>query len=172
MVAFDAVRPRVLGYLTLRPGAMPQDVRLSPDGTRFFVADMASDGVWVIDARRLRKIGFVRTGRGAHGIYPSRDARVLYVSNRGEGSISVLSAATGRPLKKWWLPGGGSPDMGGLSVDGRLLWLSGRYHGVVYVIDTRSGRLVHRIRVGSGPHGLCVWPQPGRFSLGHTGNMR
>lgn len=108
MVAFDAVRPRVLGYLTLRPGAMPQDVRLSPDGTRFFVADMTSDGVWVIDARRLRKIGFVRTGRGAHGIYPSRDARVLYVSNRGEGSISVLSAATGRPLKKWWLPGGGS----------------------------------------------------------------
>lgn len=172
MVAFDAVRPRVLGYLTLRPGAMPQDVRLSPGGSRFFVADMASDGVWVIDARRLRKIGFVRTGRGAHGIYPSRDARVLYVSNRDEGSISVLAAATGRPLKKWWLPGGGSPDMGGLSVDGHLLWLSGRYHGVVYVIDTRSGRLVHRIRVGSGPHGLCVWPQPGRFSLGHTGNMR
>jgi hypothetical protein len=26
--------------------------------------------------------------------------------------------------------------------------------------------------VGSGPHGLCVWPQPGRYSLGHTGILR
>jgi hypothetical protein len=26
--------------------------------------------------------------------------------------------------------------------------------------------------VGHEPHGLTVWPQPGRYSLGHTGNMR
>jgi DNA-binding beta-propeller fold protein YncE len=88
------------------------------------------------------------------------------------GSISVVDARTLRVVKLWRLPGGGSPDMGGVSVDGRQLWLSGRYNSVVYVIDTRSGRLLHRIHVGRGPHGLCVWPQPGRYSLGHTGNMR
>ena len=62
--------------------------------------------------------------------------------------------------------------MGGVSADGRLLWLSGRYDDVVYAIDTRSGRLAARIRVGRGPHGLCVYPQPGRYSLGHTGVFR
>ena len=75
-------------------------------------------------------------------------------------------------IAKWRLPGGGSPDMGGVSADGRALWLSGRYNGEVYEISTRNGRLLRRITVGSGPHGLCVWPQPGRYSIGHTGILR
>jgi hypothetical protein len=77
-----------------------------------------------------------------------------------EGSITVISFATGRPIAKWRLPGGGSPDMGGLSANGKVLWLSGRYNGVVYAISTRSGRLLHEIKVGEGPHGLCVWRSP------------
>jgi DNA-binding beta-propeller fold protein YncE len=151
---------------------MPQDVKLSPDGRTFYVADMASNGVWLIDARRMRKERFQPTGRGAHGLYPSRDAKLLYVSNRAAGTITVISFRTRRPVRTWRIPGGGSPDMGGVSADGRVLWLSGRYDSEVYAISTRSGRLLHRIRVGRGPHGLCVWPQPGRYSIGHTGILR
>jgi YVTN family beta-propeller protein len=84
----------------------------------------------------------------------------------------VISFATRREVAKWWIPGGGSPDMGNVSADGKVLWLSGRYSSEVYAIDTRTGRLVARIHVGIGPHGLCVWPQPGRYSLGHTGVLR
>ena len=62
--------------------------------------------------------------------------------------------------------------MGGVSADGNVLWLSGRYHSEVYAIDTNSGKLIARIAVGKGPHGLCVYPQPGRYSLGHTGIFR
>ncbi len=151
---------------------MPQDVKLAPDGRVFYVADMMANGVWVVDAHRFRVISFIHTGRGAHGLYPSRDARYLYVTNRGEGSISVLSFATRKVVRTWRIPGGGSPDMGGVSADGKVLWLSGRYNGVVYAISTRDGKLLARIPVGAGPHGLCVWPQPGRYSLGHTGILR
>ena len=172
MIVVDLRRERVTKIIDLRAGAMPQDVKLSPDGRTFYVADMMSNGVWLIDARRLRKIRFEPTGRGAHGLYPSRDSRTLYVSNRGEGSISLISFRTRRPYRKWRLPGGGSPDMGGVSADGRVLWLSGRYNGEVYAISTRTGKLLHRVKVGSGPHGLAVWPQPGRYSIGHTGIMR
>ena len=172
MIVVDLRRERVLETIRLRAGAMPQDVKLSPDGRTFYVADMMSNGVWLIDARTMRTIRFEPTGRGAHGLYPSRDARTLYVSNRGEGSITLISFRTRRPYRKWRLPGGGSPDMGGVSADGRVLWLSGRYDGEVYAISTRTGRLLHRIKVGSGPHGLAVWPQPGRFSIGHTGILR
>ena len=172
MIVLDLVHERVLRRIELRPGAMPQDVKLSPDGRTFYVADMMSNGVWLIDARTWRVIRLQPTGRGAHGLYPSRDAKTLYVSNRGEGSISLISFRTGRPYRKWLIPGGGSPDMGGLSANGRVLWLSGRYNAEVYAIDTRTGRLLHRIRVGSGPHGLAVWPQPGRYSIGHTGILR
>jgi DNA-binding beta-propeller fold protein YncE len=152
--------------------AMPQDVRLTPDGRSFVVADMLRDGVWLVDARSLRVSGFVRTGKGAHGVYPSRDGRAIYVSNRDGASVSVLDATGRRTTARWTLPPGASPDMGAVSVDGRQLWLSGRYDGVVYVLSTRSGHLLHQIRVGAGPHGLALWPQPGRHSLGHTGNMR
>jgi len=90
----------------------------------------------------------------------------------GEGSVSVLDLATLRPVAKWTVPGGGSPDMGGVSADGTVLWLTGRYHGEVYAFETATGKLLARIKVGTGPHGLLVWPQPGRYSLGHTGNIR
>ena len=74
-------------------------------------------------------------------------------------------------VKTWPVPGGGSPDMGNVSADGKYLWLSGRYDNVVYRIDTASGAM-DQIKVGLEPHGLTVWPQPGRYSLGHTGNLR
>jgi DNA-binding beta-propeller fold protein YncE len=85
--------------------------------------------------------------------------------------VSVVSFATGKVVRTWTIPGG-SPDMGGVSADGKVLWLSGRYNSEVYAISTRTGRLLARIPVGRGPHGLCVWPQPGRYSLGHTGILR
>jgi YVTN family beta-propeller protein len=164
---------RVLGSLRLRGSQpMPQDVKLAPDGKIFYVADMSADGVWLVDGDSFKVVGFVATGAGAHGLYPSRDASTLYVSNRSAGTISLLSFATRKVTATWRLPGGGSPDMGGLSADGKILWLSGRYHGQVYAIDTRTGRLLARIPVGAGPHGLCVYPQPGRYSLGHTGVLR
>jgi YVTN family beta-propeller protein len=172
MIVVDLATQQIVKSVELAPGAMPQDVKLSPDGRVFYVADMANNGVWVIDAHTMSVVEMVLTGAGAHGLYPSRDARELYVSNRGEGSISVISFATRRPIAKWRLPGGGSPDMGGVSADGKVLWLSGRYNAEVYAISTSTGRLLHRIPVGEGPHGLCVWPQPGRYSIGHTGITR
>jgi YVTN family beta-propeller protein len=162
--------------------SMPQDIRSSADGSKFYVADMKENGVFVVDPVKFERIGFIHTGVGTHGIYPSRDGTRLYITNRGwnsiaggrhgPGSISVLDPSTDKVVANWPVPGGGSPDMGDVSADGKELWVSGRYDDEVYVFDTSTGRLTHRIPVGREPHGLCVWPQPGRYSLGHTGNMR
>jgi YVTN family beta-propeller protein len=177
-VVLDSIE---LGGAILASRGMPQDVRISPDGRIFFVADMLADGVHVIDGASFHQIGFIATGIGAHGLYPSRDGKLLYVANRGsnkmigrpggKGSISVIDFATRKVVKTWPIPEGGSPDMGNVSADGKYLWLSGRFDDVVYRIDTGSGA-VDKIRVGREPHGLTVWPQPGRYSLGHTGNLR
>ncbi|HEY3541084.1 MAG TPA: hypothetical protein VGK79_00955 [Gaiellaceae bacterium] len=172
LVRVDVRRERVVGTLTLRAGAAPQDVKLSPDGAVFYVADMNANGVWLVDAARFRVLRFLHTGAGAHGLYPSRDARDLYVTNRMAGSISVIAFKTRRIVHTWHIRGGGSPDMGNVSANGKVLWLSGRYNREVYAISTADGRLLARIPVGAGPHGLCVWPQPGRYSLGHTGILR
>ncbi len=172
LIKVDVANEKVVGSIPLDPGGAPQDVKLSPDGKLFYVADMSKNGVWIVDPTSMRRVGFIPTGAGAHGLYVSRDSRYLYVSNRMEGSVSVISFATRKVVHKWRIPGGGSPDMGGVSADGKVLWLSGRYNAEVYAISTVTGRLLARIPVGSGPHGLCVYPQPGRYSLGHTGVFR
>jgi len=173
LVKVDVRRFRVLGVRTLpRRFSVPQDVRASPNAKVFYVADLAAGGVWEVDPARFKVIGFIHTGAGAHGLVVGRSGKVLYVANRNEGSVSVISFRTRKVVAKWHIPGGGSPDMGDVSADGKVLWLSGRYNSVVYAMDTRTGRLIARIPVGASPHGLSVWPQPGRYSLGHTGNMR
>jgi YVTN family beta-propeller protein len=175
MIWVDMVHQRVERTITLprqdsrRP--KPQDVKTSPDGKLFYVADENSNGVFLIDARSLAVVSFLSTGMGTHGLYVSRDSKDLYITNRLGGSVSVLSFAT-RSVRATWLIPNGSPDMGGVSADGKVLWLSGRYTREVYAISTTDGRLLARISVGGEPHGLCVWPQPGRYSLGHTGVLR
>ena len=173
--------PAELGATICTVPGMPQDVRSSPDGKTLFIADMMADGVHVVDGDTLKQIGFIATGIGAHGLYPSRDGKQLYVANRGtnlihgkpggKGGVSVIDFATRKVITTWAIPGGGSPDMGNVSADGKYLWLSGRFDDVVYRIDTASGA-VDKVKVGREPHGLTVWPQPGRYSLGHTGNLR
>jgi YVTN family beta-propeller protein len=211
LVKIDLVNRKVLGYLQLQmpstrfkevaapravagkvwePGeteictvkkGMPQDIRSSPDGKRFFIADMHADGVHVIDGESFKEVGFITTGIGAHGLYPSRDGKSLYVANRGShkihgpklgnGGVSVIDFATEKVVARWAVPGGGSPDMGNVSADGKWLWLAARYDDVIYRFDTTTGA-VTQVKVGAEPHGLTVWPQPGRYSLGHTGNLR
>jgi YVTN family beta-propeller protein len=172
LVKFDTRTLRVLGTIDLGGDAMPQDVRLGPDGRTFFVASLNGGGLITVDGAAMRVTGTIRTGAGAHGIYPSRDGRLLYVSNRDAGTVSVVDPAARKVVATWRIPGGGSPDMGGVSADGTQLWLSGRDDDVVYVFATASGRLLARIPVGANPHGLAFFPQPGRYSLGHTGNYR
>jgi YVTN family beta-propeller protein len=173
--------PAQIGGEICTVSGMPQDVRSSPDGAVLFVADMMVDGVHVVDSATFRQIGFITTGVGAHGLYPSRDGKLLYVANRGnnivvgvkkgKGSVSVIGFATRKVVRNWPVPGGGSPDMGNVSADGNYLWLSGRFDHVVYRFNTTTGA-IDTIKVGQEPHGLTVWPQPGRYSLGHTGNLR
>lgn len=197
MIKVDLVNRQVVGKLKLDIAAsgktdpvkditQPQDVRVSPDGRTFVVADLITDGVYLIDGDTFTQKGFVRTGTGAHGLYPSRGGDKLYVINRGtniippvgsykgqaRGGITVLDFHTFERVIDWPFPDGGSPDMGNLTEDGRVMWLGGRYDAEVYAFDLLLGKLIARIPVGNNPHGLTVWPQPGRYSFGHTGNMR
>ncbi|MFD7286766.1 YncE family protein [Streptomyces sp. NPDC059863] len=173
LLKVDTERMKVIAQQKLPfQGAMPQDVKISPDGKTFYIADMMAHGVWVLNGEKFTTPKLLPTGEGCHGLYVSRDSKEMYISNRGEGTISVFDFAKNKLAKKWHLPDGGSPDMGGVSANGKVLWLAGRYDSEVYAIDTRSGKQIARIPVGGGPHGLAVYPQPGRYSLGHTGVFR
>jgi YVTN family beta-propeller protein len=172
VVRIDLATFTITGELEV--GGEPIDVRLAPDESVFYVANHVKDGggVSVVDPATMTEVEFIPTAEGAHGLYPSRDARQLYVTNRDAGTVTVVDFATREPVATWTIDGGGSPDMGGVSADGTQFWVSGRYDDVVYVFDTTTGGVLAEIPVGHGPHGLAIFPQPGRISLGHTGNYR
>jgi YVTN family beta-propeller protein len=187
LAKIDLKTRKVIGWLDLGSQSAPQDIKIDPFGQIWYVADMNADGVYEITGDDFKKVGFLKTGLETHGLYPSRDGTRLYVSNRGGeripgaafsqhagnlGSVSVIDFKTRTVVATWTIPGGGTPDMGNVSADGKTLWLSGRRSNEVYVFDTSTGTVIARIPAGDQPHGLCVWPQPGRYSLGHTGILR
>src|SRR5260370_18334711 len=112
----DTINMQLVGYV--RVGGLPIDVKLSPDGSVFYVTNQGRMGVSVIDPVAMKEIAFIPTGRGAHGLQISRDTKSLYVSNRLEASISVIDFARRSELAKWRISGGGIPDLLHPSPDG------------------------------------------------------
>src|SRR5207302_1795229 len=67
----DVVHMKLAGYVNV--GGLPIDVKVSPDGSVFYVTNQGSDGVSIIDPNAMKVIGFLHTGRGAHA-HPGRCA--------------------------------------------------------------------------------------------------
>ncbi|MEO8251349.1 MAG: YncE family protein [Chloroflexota bacterium] len=168
VVKVDVAKMEITGALSV--GGSPLDVRLDPGGKLFYIANQGTGGVDVVDGDSMKLVEFIKTDKGAHGIGMSRDATRMFVTNRIAGSISVIDLATRTITATWNV--GGSPDMVATSIDGSQLWVSNRYNGTVIVLDSTTGAILATIRTGANPHGLAFWPQPGRYSLGHNGNMR
>src|SRR5205085_4998050 len=168
VVKIDNQTMEVTGQVSV--GGLPVDVKMSPDGSVYFVTNQGRHGVSVLDANTLAELAFLPTGKGAHGLNYSRDTKRLFVSNRLDGSISVIDPATRAVTDTWKV--GGSPDMLQVSTDGTQLWVSNRFNGSVSVIDTSDGHVIKTIATGAGAHGVCFFPQPGRYSVGHNGVYR
>ncbi|WP_372442946.1 YncE family protein [Actinomadura barringtoniae] len=170
LVRVDPAVRTVTGTLRLPAGSKPGDLRLSPDGRTFYVADTARGGVWLVDAYDLQRGGFIPTGAGAHGLVLTRDSRRLLAV--GEGSIAVIDLAARQVTARWPLSAPGPLAVGGLNADGTALWLSDTGSGWLYQLATRNGKVLHKVKVGGHPHAVCVYPQPGRHSLGGPGLYR
>jgi YVTN family beta-propeller protein len=168
IVAVDVDKMKVI--TSLRVGGSPTDVRLSPDGSVVFVANQVRNEIDIVNTTTLQYAGFIQAGVGAHGLGISRDTTKLFVTNRLAASVSVIDIATRKVVATWSI--GGTPDMIAQSPDGSQLWISDRYSGYITVVNAQSGAVIKKIDTGVSPHGLAYWPQPGRYSLGHNGNMR
>ena len=126
LAKIDLVHHTLAGMLQLSPGGIPQDIRISPDGSVFFVADMLKDGL-VVDRRRCVPADRLHQDR-------RRRARPLPVPRRKEALCRQprhpqprrrqerrgqrqrgRHVRAPRDLATWTIPGGGSPDMGNVS---------------------------------------------------------
>ena len=183
LVKIDLVNRQVLGYLQAsRSGACPRTSASRPTARAFYVADMHADGVYVVDGDSFTQTDFIPTG--------DRHARALPEPRR-QGTVcrqSRLALDARRAARQGQHRGRRLRDRQGradLADPGRRQPRHGQCQrgrkAALAVRAVRQRRLRHRhsetgavksIPVGQEPHGLTVWPQPGRYSLGHTGNMR
>jgi YVTN family beta-propeller protein len=153
----------------------PYNLYFTPDGRYAIVMASARHQLDFRDPRtmKLHKRVPVPCAGVNHADFAA-DGRHFLVSCEFSGQLLEVNTAAQRITKVWRLPGSAStmPQDVKLSTDGKIFWVSGRYDGVVYAISTSTGRLLHKVKVGVAPHGLCIYPQPGRYSLGHTGVFR
>jgi len=151
--AFDLERLSLLW--TAESGSTPAGV-VWHNG-KLLCANMGTDFVAVMDPADGRVERRIRTGRGAHQIFPSPDGRILWVNNRVDGTTVSLDAATLMPMRTYKL--GGGPDCIDFGADGRL-WVTLRFNKSVAVLDPATGSF-ETLAVGRSPHGIWL-TQPAR----------
>jgi YVTN family beta-propeller protein len=135
-------------------GRQPAGIVTRPGGT-LLVGIMGSDHIVEVDPASGSVIRRIQTGNGAHNFLASTDGKTLYVTNRVAGTISILNADTLAITGTLQAPGG--PDDMALSPDGHELWVTGRWHAWVDVIELASGTLKTSVPVGRSPHGIFVY---------------
>jgi YVTN family beta-propeller protein len=119
---------------------------------RLLIGCMGEAHIAVVDPATGRVERVVPTGKGAHTLFPSPDGKLIYATNRVDGTISVIDADTLEVKRTLSVPGG--PDDLEFAPDGTI-WAALRFAQSVGVIDPQSGA-VTRIAVGRSPHGIWM----------------
>jgi YVTN family beta-propeller protein len=94
----------------------------------------------------------IATGRGAHTMFLTHDQKLIYATNRVDGTLSVLDPATLAVMRTLRVPGG--PDDLDFAPDGKI-WAALRFAQSVAVLDPATGA-IERIQVGRSPHGIWL----------------
>lgn len=148
LAAYDLRRMETLW--TSEVGSTPAGVIWH--GDKLLVANMGTDSIVVVDPVDGKVERHIRTGRGAHQIFPSPDGKLLWVNNRVDGTTVALDAKTLAVVRTYRVPGG--PDCIDFAPDGKL-WITQRFIQKVAILDPASGNL-RSVPVGRSPHGIFL----------------
>lgn len=136
-------------------GNAPAGVIMLPDDKRLLVALTGEDGVVVVDPKDGAVKGNLQTGKGAHNFWPKGDGRHYFLSNRVEGTVSLIDTKDDLKVAgSVRVPGG--PDCMDITPDGKELWVTQRFLRRVAVIDIDQMKVVASIPVGKSPHGVFM----------------
>ena len=119
---------------------------------RLLVGLMGEAHFAVVDPANGRVERLIPTGRGAHTMFLTHDQKLIYATNRVDGTLSVLDPVSLAVLRTIRLPGG--PDDLDFAPDGKI-WAALRFAQSVAVLDPATGA-IERIPVGRSPHGIWL----------------
>ena len=156
LVAFDLATQAIKWNVEV--GKAPAGVLVLPDNKRLVVALTGEDAVVTLDPATGITTGRLQTGRGAHNFWPRGDGRHWFLSNRVEGTISLIDTQEMKVVATVRVPGG--PDCMDITPDGKELWVTQRFLRRIAIVDLATLKVTGSIPVGKSPHGVFILKAP------------
>ena len=127
-------------------GKAPAGVVMLPDNKRLLVALTGEDGLVASIRKDGSVTGRLQTGKGAHNFWPKGDGRHWFLSNRVEGTVSLIDTQEMKVVATISVPGG--PDCMDITPDGKELWVTQRFLRRIAIVDLgdAEGRRQHSRR--------------------------
>jgi YVTN family beta-propeller protein len=160
VAVIDAASQLLAATVQLPVGAQPYSVGVSRDGRYLYVPDSFAARLFVVDASTRRVVGAVKIGLRAALVARSADGATLYVTNGGEGTVSVLDLASDptAPPVRATIRVGASPHGLALTPDGRYLVVANRLGNSLSVIATATDTVVANIQGEKYPNDVISLP--------------
>ena len=159
----------------IHAGADPEQLDISADGTRMYVANEDTAQVSVVDLQSGNITATIKIGEEPEGVTIRPDGQVVYVTSEGDGAVFAIDTATNKVVKR--IPVGHRPRSIGFLPDGSRAYVSLENDGAIAVIDSREHRFLRLIRLqGEGnapkprPMGITV-PRDGSVVYVTTGSF-
>jgi YVTN family beta-propeller protein len=153
----DPVGMEEVGRIEHEEFQFPHDLKISPDGTKLYVAVTYAHKVFIYHrpSHSLHKI--VPTGqRLSHMLAPTPDWTHLFIPNLGSHTLSVLCTATDE-IEKQIVVGRG-PEGVAVHPSGEFLYVANQEEDSLYVLNTEHHGLIARHPLGDTPVRLVFSP--------------
>jgi DNA-binding beta-propeller fold protein YncE len=139
-------------------GKAPAGIVMLPGNKRLLVALTGEDAIVTVDPANGAVTGRLQTGRGAHNFWPKGDGRHWFLSNRVEGTVSLIDTQEMKVVSSLRVPGG--PDCMDITPDGKELWVTQRFLRRIAIVDLATMKITGNIPVGKSPHGVFILKAP------------
>ena len=141
----------------LRGVSDPEQLAVSADGKRLFVASEDTGQAFVLDTGDGRVLAKLAVGGEPEGVTLSPDGRHVYVSSEEDHHIAVIDTTTTRVVKT--LEVGQRPRFTVFSDDGAQAFVSAENDGSISVIDAKALKVSRTIKLEGAltrPVGMVV----------------
>jgi YVTN family beta-propeller protein len=162
---------------TIAIGKRPRGLKLTPDGSRLFVAvsglpkcppsvpdeecaklerDLEADGIAVVDTATHKVRQVLHAGSDPEQFALSRDGKRLFVANEDAATLSVVDVASGEIVQR--VSVGREPEGVAVTPDGRWVLVTNESDNSVSIIDTGTLKIVKSVQVGKRPRDIAFTP--------------
>jgi YVTN family beta-propeller protein len=132
----------------LRGVSDPEQLAVSADGKRLYIASEDTGRAIVLDAASGKQLGSLPVGGEPEGVTLSRDGKFVYVSSEEEHRIAVIDSAKNTIVTTFAV--GQRPRFTEFSDDGALAFVSAENDGTITIVDAKHHKVLRKIQL-QGP---------------------